>query len=376
MNQSLFPEYKQSSFTNQSMVMYVEDTYNSEINEFIQSNFNQIVEYFGAKKIDFCYLPYLLQSQDYQSVVSYNRPYLHNNIEGTSITEVYQKIKIKLAEPFDGAGLVLMDKISNKSDFFLGFRLPHNKPLLQQFEESISFFQNEIDDIILSKGDNKPMYKRIGKKNDLDNDFNVLHEQIVEYNQDPTDRNTSSNNCYSIELNADNLFQDDAYRIADEIRSRILLLIESNSLSLIGDLLEEIQGAKKKLSTVFITNDFRIYLKDYNMKEVEMAPLPKSLYILFLRHPEGILFKHLCDYHDELLSIYRNVTVYVNIDRAMESIRAMTDPMNNSINEKCSRIREAFLKVIADDLAQNYYVTGNRGEVKKITIDRSLVEFQ
>jgi len=107
-----------------------------------------------------------------------------------------------------------------------------------------------------------------------------------------------------------------------------------------------------------------------------MAPLPKSLYILFLRHPEGILFKQLSDFHDELLSIYRNVTVHENIDRAMDSIRAMTDPMNNSINEKCSRIREAFLKVITEDLAQNYYVTGNRGEVKKIIIDRSLVEFQ
>jgi len=54
----------------------------------------------------------------------------------------------------------------------------------------------------------------------------------------------------------------------------------------------------------------------------------------------------------------------------------MTDPLNNSINEKCSRIRAAFLEVIADDLAQNYYVTGKRGEPKKIMLDRSLVEFQ
>jgi len=321
-------------------------------------------------------LPYLLQSEDYQSVVSYNRPYLHNNIEGISTTEVYQKIKSKLVKPFDGAGLVLIDKISDKFDFFSGFRLPHNKPLIQQFEVSISFFQNEIDEIILSKGDNKPMFKIIGKKNDLDNDFNVLHEQIVEYNQEPAEKKTSSNICYSIELNADNLFHYDAYRIADEIRSRIQLLKESNSLGLIGDILEEILGATQKLSKLFITNDYRIFFFFFGMKEIEMAPLPKSVFILFLRHPEGILFKELVDYRDELLSIYRNVTVHENIDRAMDSIRAMTDPMNNSINEKCSRIREAFLKVITEDLAQNYYVTGNRGEVKKIIIDRSLVEFQ
>jgi hypothetical protein len=60
-----------------------------------------------------------------------------------------------------------------------------------------------------------------------------------------------------------------AYRLADEIRTRIQLLKESGSLSLIGDILDEIQGAAKKLSTVFITNDYRIFLKDYDMKEVD-----------------------------------------------------------------------------------------------------------
>ena len=107
-----------------------------------------------------------------------------------------------------------------------------------------------------------------------------------------------------------------------------------------------------------------------------MPPLAKSLYILFLRHPEGILFKQLIDYHDELLSIYRNIFVHENIDRAKLSIRAMTDPMNNSVNEKCSHIRAAFLEVIADDIAQNYYVTGKRGEPKKVILDPSMVEFQ
>jgi hypothetical protein len=376
MNQSLFSKNEQFSFTKPSLVLYVEDTYNVDINTFIQTNYQQIVEYYSAKEIDFCYLPYLLQNKDYQTVVSYNRPYLHNAIDGISISEVYRKIKSKLSEPFDGAGLVLMDKVSDKSDFFSGFQLLHKKPLIEQFEEGISYFQTNIDEIILSKGDKTPMFKIIGKNNLSDLDFGVLHEQKINYSHEPAEQKISSNICYSIELNADNQFDYDAYRLADEIRTRIQLLKESGSLSLIGDILEEIQGATKKLSSVFITNDYRIFLKDYDMKEIVMPPLPKSLYILFLRHPEGILFKQLSNYHDELLSIYRNVTVHENIDRAIESIRAMTDPLNNSINEKCSRIRAAFLDVIADDLAQNYYVTGYRGEPKKIIIDRSLVEFQ
>jgi len=112
------------------------------------------------------------------------------------------------------------------------------------------------------------------------------------------------------------------------------------------------------------------------MQEVFIPPLPKSLFILFLRHPEGILFRLLSNYRDELLSIYRNITVHENIDKAKERIKAMTDPLNNSVNEKCSRIRGAFVKVIAEYLAKNYYVTGNRGETKMIILDRTLVEFQ
>ena len=38
-----------------------------------------------------------------------------------------------------------------------------------------------------------------------------------------------------------------------------------------------------------------------------MTPIVKAVYFLFLRHPEGILFKELIDYRDELDMIYRSV---------------------------------------------------------------------
>ena len=56
-----------------------------------------------------------------------------------------------------------------------------------------------------------------------------------------------------------------------------------------------------------------------------------------------------------------------------QSIRDVTDPCNNSINEKCARIREAFVQNFDDRLAQNYYVTGKRGEPKRITLDKSMI---
>ena len=41
-------------------------------------------------------------------------------------------------------------------------------------------------------------------------------------------------------------------------------------------------------------------------------------------------------------------------------------PVLNSINEKCARIRAAFVGQFDDYMAKSYYVDGQRGEAKKI----------
>ena len=59
--------------------------------------------------------------------------------------------------------------------------------------------------------------------------------------------------------------------------------------------------------------------------------------------------------------------------RTIQSIEDVTNPLLNSINEKCARIRSAFVKKFDEGLAKNYFVTGERGEVKKIVLPRDLV---
>ena len=107
-----------------------------------------------------------------------------------------------------------------------------------------------------------------------------------------------------------------------------------------------------------------------------MTPIQKAVFLLFLNHPEGIIFKHLPDYQEELLDIYKKVRGYrYDKENAMKSIMDVTDPLKNSINEKCSRIREAFLSQFDDYLAHYYYIDGQRGEPKKILLPRDLVKW-
>lgn len=60
-------------------------------------------------------------------------------------------------------------------------------------------------------------------------------------------------------------------------------------------------------------------------------------------------------------------------ERALKSIEDVTNPCLNSINEKCARIRSAFVSRFDDNLAKNYYIFGWRGFEKKISLDRKLV---
>jgi hypothetical protein len=55
---------------------------------------------------------------------------------------------------------------------------------------------------------------------------------------------------------------------------------------------------------------------------------------------------------------------------------SVTNPLSNSINEKCARIREAFVGQFDEHFAKNYYIDGKRGEPKKISLPRELVKWE
>ena len=55
---------------------------------------------------------------------------------------------------------------------------------------------------------------------------------------------------------------------------------------------------------LIVMEDFKIVLAVEQPVEVEMEPLVKAIYLLFLSHPEGIVLKYLPDHRAELTRIY------------------------------------------------------------------------
>lgn len=133
--------------------------------------------------------------------------------------------------------------------------------------------------------------------------------------------------------------------------------------------------AEEPLLKLTISKNYRIFLGNDRI-EVHMEPLVKAVYLLFLSHPEGINFKDLPDYRDELTKIYDKVRPWGLTDKALQSIEDVTNPLLNSINEKCARIRKAFTTILDGSIAGHYYIKGKRGSVKGITLPRELVTWE
>lgn len=166
--------------------------------------------------------------------------------------------------------------------------------------------------------------------------------------------------------------QYDCSILLDECRERVLKLREMGirETEIVSQLFcSQLQPQK------LVIRDHKIFLGD-EQKEVRMEPIIRAVYLLFLKHPEGIAFKCLPDYRQGLADIYNKVRPLGLTDRAIRSIEDVTNPMLNSINEKCARIRKTFANLLGSTMADNYCIKGKRGEAKKISLPRELVVWE
>lgn len=325
-------------------VIYVESEYNEKINRFIQTNYEAICNHFRQQGWEFCYLPYLAKDLTSAGAADYYAPYSEGKAE-----------------------------CDFKSDFLLGFMAnPQNRskvpPSLVYYsdafaeEETCIFRGISLDDESYFEGNNlSEILKSIRddkSKNDTDSGIRFRIARDDNWNDDFDDYVKAE------------ILDKETRELLREIDWRIRAL-EQKGIS--KHILERLINKPEKLSRLVITADYRILLPDYNNMEIQMTPLVKAVYLLFLRHPEGIIFKHLMDYQDELKDIYKKIKGKRWILSQRRSVEDVTDPMKNSINEKCARVREAFVTRFDERLAKHYIITGERGEPKRITLPQDLI---
>lgn len=164
------------------------------------------------------------------------------------------------------------------------------------------------------------------------------------------------------------------------------LLLKAISVPVLEQL--RIEAARATLSPLVITEDYCFLLPNYENREVQLSPIHKALYLLFLNHPEGIEFKNLVDHREELFALYRKIDNRIDPDKITETVNRLTNPLDNAINEKCSRIKAAFSDLM-DEYQADYYIINSHVKrhqgssmklwferLKIINLPRELVVYQ
>ena len=161
------------------------------------------------------------------------------------------------------------------------------------------------------------------------------------------------------------------------------LLLDAIGVPVLEEL--RLEAARRKLSRLQITKDYNFILVDYGNREVDLPPIHKAVYLLFLAHPEGIEFKRLVEYRSELLNYYMATARSMDKQKIEDSVNHLVDPFDNAINEKCSRIKSVFLNMM-DEYTASYYIVSSHTRrhvtgssrtwferLKVITLPRELV---
>ena len=96
-----------------------------------------------------------------------------------------------------------------------------------------------------------------------------------------------------------------------------------------------------------------------------------ALYVLYIRHTEGVNRKDPSVYKDELTDIFKFFWGYTDSTKnEIENLTTISEK-RNPFDTEISKLRRAFYEKIANkDTAEKFLPSGKRGEAKRLDIDR------
>jgi hypothetical protein len=371
---------KNYTFLTSDCIIFLEDTYDDTLNAYIKKNFLSISKQLADKGFKFLYFPSFKNSEQElpKSILEflrYRMPILYS-LSDSEVVEIIGAV-LKRLRPEDFYRMIMEE---------LG--LPYFKrPCL---------LRNISGNII--KSENKFTYKQIEytTRKDLDDFFVWYINQIK--NPDEFERVFYQLAPKPTLYDADWYFTEETKKDTEELKLRIdgfraegkfgvlaealMYMLETikdekpEILKKVKPLIEQKKLLESKviLSSILVDKRYNIILPEFGNLEVKMHALPKTVYLFFLRYPDGVRFKELYKYKKELLEIYNKLTNKYDNEEIAKAIDDLVDMRNPSINQKCARIRESFRKLMDEGTARYYYVDGLNGEPKRIALPRNLID--
>ena len=151
-------------------------------------------------------------------------------------------------------------------------------------------------------------------------------------------------------------------------------------------LMEKVQERlyELKVTETVPTNPVELYIdKRYSVRMggadgciLALRPLVKTLFILFLKHPEGILLKQRDAYRKELEQIYSAISPNTPKEDIKARIARLVDLQDNSFSEKASVLNARLEELLPKEIAGDYQIQGYNGHPRTIHLDPLLVHWE
>ena len=104
--------------------------------------------------------------------------------------------------------------------------------------------------------------------------------------------------------------------------------------------------------------------------------MAKSVLLLFLKHPEGIVLKDILDYGPELSRYYHRVSRSSSPAEIDARVLRVMDLFNNDLSVHIARVNAAVKSLVGAGESRPYQIRGSRGHPKTIPLDRDLVHWE
>ncbi len=157
-----------------------------------------------------------------------------------------------------------------------------------------------------------------------------------------------------------------------------------------AELLALIKEARRRLEIMGGQNEteeqapVELYIdKNYSIRmggpagtQIPFRPLVRAVFILFLKHPEGILLKDRARFQKDLEDIYKVIAPDVDAEDRRRRILKLTDLEDNAFSENLSVLNATLERILPVSQVHNYKVQGNNGYPRRIPLSPLLVHWE
>lgn len=149
------------------------------------------------------------------------------------------------------------------------------------------------------------------------------------------------------------MIDEDTASIAAQIKTLLRQLRKKGATDKEIDFL---LAEEEKPGKVYIDTKGRLVLPDAGNIKIRLTPMERTLYVLFLRHPDGINADELWRYWDELCEIYGSHTVYDDPNLVEDAVEGICDEEKAAWYTNVSRIKRKIADRLGKRAAGQYII--------------------